>query len=62
MAVYELLKINEAMREEIRPGVTSARLHLLAEDGGMVPLTQNALLRARSKDISLAEVYRVRLG
>lgn len=62
MAVYELLKINEAMREEIRPGVTSARLHLLAEDGGMEPLTQNALLRARSKDISLAEVYRVRLG
>jgi type IV pilus assembly protein PilB len=36
-------------------------IEALAISNGMLPLTENALTKARSKDISLAEVYRVRL-
>jgi hypothetical protein len=38
---------------------TDIHQHALAS--GMIPLTYNALLRARAKEISLAEVYRIRL-
>jgi len=61
MAVYELLQVSPAIRELVAPGATSGRLHDQAVSEGMVPLTQNALVQARQRRISLAEVYRVRL-
>lgn len=61
IAVYELLRVNDEIREIIKPGISAMRVHQQALATGMVPLTENALNRARSKEISLAEVYRVRL-
>ena len=61
MAVYELLEINEKIRKYITPTVTALEIHDRAVEAGMVSLTENALQRARAKEISLAEVYRVRL-
>ena len=39
----------------------TAKIYKQAIKQGMVTLTDNALQRARAKEISLAEVYRVRL-
>jgi type IV pilus assembly protein PilB len=61
MAVYELLEINEKIRSCINPTVTAMEIHERAVESGMLSLTENALQRARAKEISLAEVYRVRL-
>lgn len=61
MAVYELLEISDSLRRLIHADITSNDIHEHALQEGMVPLTENALLRARAKEISLAEVYRVRL-
>ncbi len=61
MAVYELLRINDEIRSIIEPNVATAAIHKKALAGGMVPLTSNGLSRARTKEISLAEVYRIRL-
>lgn len=61
MAVYELLEISDSLRRLIHADITSNDIHDHALKEGMVPLTENALLRARAKEISLAEVYRVRL-
>jgi len=60
-AVYELLPITEKIKGIIRSEVATAEIRQEALDAGMVPLTENALSRARAKDISLAEVYRIRL-
>lgn len=62
MVAYELLLVDEAVRESIEPGVTAAAIQKPALAAGMVPLTANALASARSKLTSLAEVYRVQLG
>lgn len=61
MAVYELLAISPALRSEIERGGTTDTIYQTALREGMVPLTGNALARARDRETSLAEVYRVRL-
>jgi type IV pilus assembly protein PilB len=61
MAVYELLSVDASMKAIIKPEVATTDVHQHALAAGMVPLTDNALLRARAKEISLAEVYRIRL-
>ncbi len=61
MAVYELLRATPELRDRIQDGVTTSDLHHQAMKDGMLPLTQNALVQARQRRISLAEVYRVRL-
>ncbi len=60
-AVYELLRITETIRKKVHEDIAADEIHDLAIKEGMVALTENALLRARAKEISLAEVYRVRL-
>jgi type IV pilus assembly protein PilB len=60
-AVYELLRVTDELKEIIRPEVSTDDIRKSALKFGMVPLTENALSRARAKDISLAEVYRIRL-
>lgn len=61
MAVYEMLEVSDSLRKLIHVDITSSEIHDHAIKEGMVPLTNNALARARAKEISLAEVYRVRL-
>lgn len=61
MAVYELLEVSESLRKLIHVDITSGEIHDHAIREGMVSLTDNAMARARSREISLAEVYRVRL-
>lgn len=61
IAVYELLAISDALRKRINADITATEINELALDEGMVALTENAMERARTKEISLAEVYRVRL-
>jgi type IV pilus assembly protein PilB len=61
MAVYELLRINPSIKAIIKHEVATTDIHQHALASGMIPLTDNALLRARAKEISLAEVYRIRL-
>ncbi|MGF1546048.1 MAG: GspE/PulE family protein [Thiotrichales bacterium] len=60
-AVLELLVMTPALRDIIAADTPSDRIRRAALDGGMQPLTQNALALARERKISLAEVYRVRL-
>jgi type IV pilus assembly protein PilB len=61
VAVYELLQLTENVRKKVHEDISADEIHQLALEEGMVPLTENALTRARAKEISLAEVYRVRL-
>lgn len=61
MAVYELLEVSDSLRKLIHVDITSGEIHDHAIKEGMVSLTDNAMARARSREISLAEVYRVRL-
>lgn len=61
LAVYELLVNTANLRELISTDVTVSELHDRAVQDGMVPLTNNALTRARNRDTSLSEVYKVRL-
>lgn len=60
-AVYELLIMTPALRDIIKADTPVDEIRRQALEEGMVPLTQNALALAREKQISLAEVYRVRL-
>jgi type IV pilus assembly protein PilB len=59
LAVYELLTVDEALREQFIPGISSADLRAIAIEGGMVPLASNGITQARQRNTSLAEVYRV---
>ncbi|MBU0594574.1 MAG: GspE/PulE family protein [Gammaproteobacteria bacterium] len=59
LAAYELLVVNENIRSQIMPGIAGNELRKLAVQEGMVTLTANAIERARSRETSLAEVYRV---
>jgi len=61
IAVYELLQVNDDIKSIIRADVTTAEIHQKGLNIGMTPLTMNALSRAKNKEISLAEAYRVRL-
>jgi len=60
-AVYELLQFSPALRKLIHAAVTTQEIHEQAVRDGMIPLTDNALALARTKETSLEEVYRVRL-
>jgi type IV pilus assembly protein PilB len=59
-AVYELLMVSPAVRRLIVAGAEADRIHALAVEEGMVPITQAALRLARAGRISLAEAWRVR--
>jgi type IV pilus assembly protein PilB len=61
IAVYELLKVTAAIKELIDKRVDIDTIFTQSRRDGMTPLTENALQRARTREISLAEVYRVRL-
>lgn len=61
LAVYELLRVTPEMKEIIKSDVTTMAVQEKALLAGMESLTRNALQRARNKEISLAEVYRIRL-
>jgi len=61
LAVYELLLVTGQLRPLIARGASADEIHEQATKDGMVPLTDNALARARQRETSLAEVYRVRL-
>lgn len=61
IAVYELLRVDAKIKAIIKPEVATTDIHQQALASGMIPLTDNALLRARAKEISLAEAYRIRL-
>jgi len=61
IAVYELLQVSDDIKDIIRADVTTTEIHNKGVNIGMVPLTMNALSRARAKEISLAEAYRIRL-
>ena len=61
VTVYELMCMTEAIKKIVTPDVDTAKIYKQAIKQGMVTLTDNALQRARAKEISLAEVYRVRL-
>ncbi len=56
---YELLKMTPTVKDPIdKRGDMKTLLSQVRKDG-MTPLTDNALQRARARDISLAEVYRL---
>lgn len=61
IAVYELLEVTQAIKDLIDKRVDIDTIFAQSSREGMVPLTENALQRARAREISLAEVYRVRL-
>lgn len=61
IAVYELLKVTAAIKDLIDKRVDIETIFTQSKRDGMIPLTENALQRARTREISLAEVYRVRL-
>ncbi|WP_158527263.1 GspE/PulE family protein [Pelagibaculum spongiae] len=62
MAVYELLKIDSAIKGMVLKGASTYDIEGYALGKGMMALTQSALALAREKKISLSEVYRVRLN
>ena len=61
-AVYELLSVSQDMKALLKPGVSNLLLQQQAIKDGMTPLTEQALMLAKEKIISLSEVYRVRLN
>ncbi len=61
IAVYELLRVDNDMKSLIKENVSMTDIENYAIKAGMVSLTDDALQRARNKEISLAEVYRIRL-
>ena len=61
IAVYELLVMSAEMRTQIMARASADEIRDQAIKDGMVPLMDNALAQARQREISLAEVYRVRL-
>jgi len=62
LAVYELVKVSDEMRLLIESQASTDKIKAQAIKDGMVPLTENALQRAREKTTSLEEAYRVRLN
>lgn len=58
LAIYELLVMDEELRGKIDAGVASDAYRKLALKNGMVSLPVNGVEQARSKQVSIAEVYR----
>lgn len=61
LAVYELMVLSSELRDMIVSGTSVDELEKQAFVGGMTPLTNHALSKAREGTISVAEVYRIRL-
>jgi type IV pilus assembly protein PilB len=58
LAIYELLIMDEELRTTINAGVASDYYRKLALKNGMVSLPVNGVEQARTKQVSIAEVYR----
>jgi type IV pilus assembly protein PilB len=58
IAIYELLVMTEALRQQVKAGVASDVYRNIAIKQGMVPLPINGVAQARAKLVSIAEVYR----
>ncbi len=58
MAIYELLTVNSEMRDQIHHGVAAGTFRAIAIKNGMVTLAQHGIEQARSKLVSVEEVYR----
>ena len=56
IAVHEVLKVNDAIRESIMSGEASMNLKKVAMANGMRTLRQSALMKLASGQISFAEV------
>ncbi len=59
-AVYELMVMSPRLRELVVPGAEADIIHRIAIEEGMVPITQAAVVLARSGVIALMEAWRVR--
>ncbi|MDO8178141.1 MAG: GspE/PulE family protein [Undibacterium sp.] len=58
LAIYELLIMDDELRAQIDAGVASDDYRKLALKNGMVSLPVNGIEQARTKQVSIAEVYR----
>jgi type IV pilus assembly protein PilB len=58
LAIYELLIINDKIRTHIQPGMSADELSQLANREGMTSIAENAIVQARLKHTSIAEIYR----
>ena len=58
MAIYKLLVINDELREHAQAGVSSDAFRAIAIKNGMIRLPTNGVEQARTKQVSIAEVYR----
>lgn len=61
IAVYEMLEMTPALRRMVQPGADAWAIEQQATQEGMKPLTERALDLARTRQTSLAEVFRIRL-
>jgi type IV pilus assembly protein PilB len=59
-AVYELLVVTPALRALIRDGADASELDAHARAEGMTTLTEHALAMARTGQVALTEVFRIR--
>jgi type IV pilus assembly protein PilB len=60
-AVYELLEVTPALREQLQRGITSTQIQQQALLDGMASLQKNALLLAIEGRTSIAELQRTGL-
>jgi len=58
LAVYELLVVNEAMRDAIHVSASADELAKLAIANGMTKISEHGVAQARAHKTSIAEVYR----
>ena len=58
MAIYELMVMNDALRELIQVGVSNNALSAMAIQNGMTTMPLRGIQQARLKRVSVAEVYR----
>ncbi|MFI4938826.1 MAG: GspE/PulE family protein [Burkholderiales bacterium] len=58
VAIYELLVMNDALRKHVQAGVSSDEFLAVAVQDGMVTMPVNGVAMARTRQVSIAEVYR----
>jgi type IV pilus assembly protein PilB len=58
LAVYELLVVNEAIRDAIHASASADELAKLAIANGMTKISEHGVAQARARMTSIAEVYR----
>jgi type IV pilus assembly protein PilB len=59
LAVYELLMVDQKLRNAIKRMESESVMQEIARESGMVPLADNALAHAREGRITISEVFRV---